>query len=133
VKALLRCSALRCALVFALLFNAGFAQTAEPEAGRLGTQAESLAFPSVARVVAGFVITALIAAGAALALRKAWPLLSSRATSSANIRPLGRTALSRTLTVHLVEIEGVRVLMVEGRGTVGMTVLPAQAARDSNA
>jgi hypothetical protein len=122
--------------VFVLLVEFVCAQAAETEAGRFGTQAESLAFPSAGRVVAAFAITVVIAGGLALALRKAWPLLSSRAATSTSIRSLGRATLSRTLTVHLIEIDGVRVVMAEGRGAIGMTVLPAvpaNTARDSNA
>jgi hypothetical protein len=99
------------------------AQSAEPATGRFGTQAQDLAFPSATRVIAGFVITAVGAVGLALALRKTWPLIAARATPSANIRPLGRASLSRTLTVHLVEVDGIRTVMVEGRGAVTVVVL----------
>jgi hypothetical protein len=124
-----------CVAVFMLLFtHAVYAQRVEPETGRFGTRAEKdLAFPSVGRVISGFVITAIIAGGAALALRRFWPLLSPRTLPSANIRPLSRASVSRTLTVHLVEIDGVRLVMAEGRSAIGITVLPASDRSEPSA
>ncbi len=95
----------------------------------LGTSADSLGFPSVGRVVFGFLVTAGLAVGVAWVLRRGWPLWLRRKPFNSAMRPLDRVAVSRTLTVHLVEIDGARVIIAEGRSGVGITVLPPGSAR----
>jgi hypothetical protein len=96
---------------------------ADEQPGRFGTQAEELNFPSIGRVVAGFVATAVIAAGAALVVRKAWPLIVRQTVPATGIRALSRATLSRTLTVHLVEVDGVRMIVAEHRAAVAVVVI----------
>jgi hypothetical protein len=91
----------------------------------LGTSVDSLGFPSVGRVVFGFLATVGLAVGAAWLLRRGgWPLLLRRKTPNSSLRPLDRAVVSRTLTVHLLEFDGARVIIAESRSGVGMTVLP---------
>jgi len=92
----------------------------------LGTSVDSIGLPSVGRVIFGFLVTAGLAVAVAYLLRRGgWPLLLRRKPLSSSMRPLDRASVSRTLTVHLVEIDGSRVVIAEGRSGVGMTVLPA--------
>jgi|GEM_PF-1845536 hypothetical protein len=92
---------------------------------QLGTGVSSLAFPSIARLIVGFLFTVGLAFGAAFVLRRLWPLFRKRRVSSSNVQLLGRTAVSRTLTVHLIEIDGARLAVAEGRSGVAITVMAA--------
>jgi hypothetical protein len=92
----------------------------------LGTSVDSIGLPSVGRVVFGFLVTAGLAVAVAYLLRRGgWPLLLRRKPLNSSMRPLDRASVSRTLTVHLLEIDGTRVVIAESRSGVGMTVLPA--------
>jgi len=42
------------------------------------------------------------------------------------MRSLDRAAISRTMTVYLVEVDGARVIIAEGRSGVGITLAPPQ-------
>jgi len=87
--------------------------------------------PGVARVVFAFLFTAGLAVAVAVATRRLWPGVLTRVPASARVRALGRTAVSRTLTVHLVEVDGVRVVIAESRTGVGLTVLSAVTRAES--
>jgi len=93
----------------------------------LGGGVADLAIPGLGRVVLGFLITAALAIGAAYAIRRFWPGIAVRGASGKRVRPLGHAAVSRTLTVHLVEVDGTRVVVAEGRNGVGLTTLAADA------
>ena len=93
----------------------------------LGTSVDSLGFPSVARVVFGFLVTVALAVGVAFVLRRGWPvwpLVLGRKPPGSGMRSIERAAVSRTMTVHLVEVEGTRVIIAEGRSGVGIAVMP---------
>jgi hypothetical protein len=92
----------------------------------LGTSVDNLGFPSVGRVVFGFLLTAALAVGVAFVLRRRWPLDFRRKPLGSGMRSLDRAAVSRTLTVHLVEVEGTRVIIAEGRSGVGIALVPPQ-------
>jgi flagellar biogenesis protein FliO len=88
--------------------------------GNLGTDVHELPFPSLARLVIAFLLTVGLALGGAWALRRWRPSFISSRSSAGRIRPLERRALSATLTIHLVEIEGVRFVVAEARGAVSL-------------
>jgi hypothetical protein len=98
--------------------------------GKLATGADitQLGLPGFGRVLFAFVLTALVAVGVSYALRRWLPAMRKRQSVGEGIRTLARSTLSRALTVHLVDVDGVRVLIAETRTGVGMTVLPAGAA-----
>jgi flagellar biogenesis protein FliO len=93
----------------------------------LGDGLSDLAIPGIGRVVLGFLITAGLAIGAAYAIRRFWPGLHTRGVVGKRVRALGHAAVSRSLTVHLVEVDGARVVIAEGRAGVSVTTLPADA------
>jgi hypothetical protein len=93
----------------------------------VGGGLSDLAIPGLGRVVVGFLITAGLAIGAAHAIKRFWPGVLTRGVSGKRVRPLGHAAVSRTLTVHLVEVDGARVVIAEGRAGIGLTTLPADA------
>jgi hypothetical protein len=92
----------------------------------LGTSVDNLGFPSVARVVFGFLLTVGLAVGVAFVLRRGWPLVLRREPLGSRVRSVDRAAVSRTLTVHLVEVDGARVIIAEGRSGVGIAPAPPQ-------
>jgi hypothetical protein len=88
-------------------------------------------FPSAGGVLFGFLITVGLAVATLLflqrtgVLQRGLPALFKRKEGVSNIRPIERVPVSPSLILHLVEVDGARVLIAEGRGTVGMTILPA--------
>jgi hypothetical protein len=96
----------------------------------LGASVDSLAFPSVGRVIFGFLVTVGLSVAVAFLLRRGgWPVLLRRRSLNSAIRSVDRATVSATLTVHLIELDGVRVMIAESRSGVGMTVLPAGSNR----
>lgn len=104
-----------------------FAALADPSApqARFGTSVDQLGFPSLGRVVVVFVLTVALAVGAVVVLRRFWPTLLKRKNTATAIRSLDRTAISATLTVHVVEVEGVKMVVADGRNGVSIAILPA--------
>jgi hypothetical protein len=95
----------------------------------VGADLDGLGLPGYGRVVFAFLFTVALAVAAAYALRRTWPIFLKRSalgvgTPGTTIRPLARSAVSRTMLVHLVEIDGVRVLIAENRNSIGVTVMP---------
>jgi hypothetical protein len=107
--------------------------------GRLGTQVDDVGLPSVGRVAFGFLLTVGLAVGAVVVLQRTgllqrtWPAVFKRNVSAARIRPLDRRPVSATVTVHLIEVDGVRMVIAEGRGAMGLSVLPVDHSTASNA
>jgi len=103
--------------------------------GRLGTQVEDVGLPGAGRVALGFLVTVALALGAAVVLKRAgmlqraWPAVFKRRMGESRIRPLDRQPISATITIHLVEVDGTRVLIAEGRGSMAITVMPGGDVR----
>lgn len=93
-----------------------------------GTAITDLGFPSIGRVVLGFLLTVGLAVGVAFGVRRFWPLLLRQQRASSRIRAIDRTTISPTLTLHVVEVEGARMLIAEGRSGVALT--PLSSPRD---
>ena len=91
----------------------------------LAAGADVLAFPSVWRIVLSFAIVALLAAGIAVALRYVLPKLGRPAALSARLRVLDRIHINSVVRLHMVEVDGDRVLVAEQRGATSMLLLPA--------
>ena len=92
--------------------------------GRMGTEVQQLPCPSVARLAVGLVVTLALAVGAAMILRRAWPLFLRRRAGASHISGVDRFSLSATLTVHVVHVEGARFVIAEGRSGVAVSPLP---------
>jgi flagellar biogenesis protein FliO len=92
-----------------------------------GGDLTQLGLPGIGRVLFAFLLMALVAVGVSYALRRWLPAFRKRPSVGEGIRTLARSTVSRALTVHLVDVDGVRVLIAETRTGVGMTVLPAGA------
>jgi hypothetical protein len=92
--------------------------------GQLGSSVDQLGFPSLVRIVLGLLITLAIAAGIPFAIRRFWPALLERRSFTGAIRPLDRAPVSASLTVHLLEIDGVRMVIAEGSHGIEIAMLP---------
>jgi len=98
----------------------------------MGDGVTDLGVVGALRVIVGFLITAGLALGLAFAVRRFWPGLLARTAPGKRVRSLGQSVVvSRTLTVHLVTVDDVRVIVAEGRNGVGITVLPGPAESQS--
>jgi hypothetical protein len=76
--------------------------------------------PSIARVVFVFLLMAGIAVGAAYAVRRYSPKFTSALAQRGPVRVIERTALHGGLRMHLVEVDGERILIAEARTGVSM-------------
>jgi hypothetical protein len=88
--------------------------------------------PSVARVVFVFLLMAGIALGAAYAVRRYSPKFANALIQRGLLRVIDRTALHGGLRVHLVEADGERILIAEGRAGVSMLRLAGSGEAKKN-
>ena len=95
--------------------------------GRLGTSVDNLAFPSLWRVLLGFILTVGLAVAVMYALRRVRPSLLRGSASQSDIRVVDRSTVSPSLTVYLVEVAGSRLVIAEGRNGVAVGAMPPAA------
>lgn len=88
--------------------------------------------PSVARVVFVFLLMAGIAVGAAYALRRYSPKFTSALAQRGPLRVIDRTTLHQGLRAYLVEVNGERILIAEGRAGISMLRLSASSEAQKN-
>lgn len=108
--------------VILMSFAAGAASAAEPAAA-LAQGRDIVELPSVGRVIFVFLIVAGLAVGAAFALRRYSPKFASGLSQSGSLRVLERSSLNAGLRVHLIEIEGERIVVAENRSGVSLLQL----------
>jgi hypothetical protein len=83
-----------------------------------------LELPSFWRVMVGFVFAAGLAMALVLLLRKIKPWLPSSAlTKNADIVAVSQRQLSRNLTVHIIEVENQRFMIVNSAHSTLLTSL----------
>ncbi len=88
-------------------------------------QHPDLPLPSATRVVVAVMVTLALAAGTLVLVKRYLPKYARHVDYAGNvIKVLARSSISRTLRVHVIEVDNNRVLIVEGRGGVELTVLP---------
>ena len=97
-----------------------------------------LPLPSAARVVTAVVVTLALAAGTLVLVKRYLPKYAGRVGYAGNvIKVVAHSSISRSLRVHVIEVDTNRVLIVEGRGGIGLTVLhqppPQPPASESQA
>jgi hypothetical protein len=103
-----------------------------PAISGMGAQPE-LGMPDVTRVILAVVITLGAAAGAIVLLKRWIPGTASRRTGAGVITVLARANVTPHLRAHVVEVDTNRVLIVEGRSGVGLTLLPKSGSGDKPA
>lgn len=98
------------------------AEAATPAISGMRAQPD-LGLPSVTRVIVAIVVTLGVVAAALVMLKRWIPDMALRRASPGVIKVLGRAHLTPNLHAHLLEVEATRVLVVEGRHGVNVTVL----------
>jgi hypothetical protein len=85
--------------------------------------------PGIGKILLGFAVTLATGAALIVALRRvlAWlPGLSSRLPQANAPRVRSSCNVHAGCKLHAVEVEGVTVLIAEGRGSIAVTVMPAR-------
>lgn len=100
------------------------AQEADALAG-LGLRQPDAELPGVGRVLLVLAFTLVVAVAAIYALRRFWPQSLGQRSGSARVS--AQISLSRSLKLHVVDLEGATLVVVEGRGSVAITELKKQA------
>lgn len=81
--------------------------------------------PSIARVAFIFLLMVALTVGAAYAVRRYSPKFANALAQRGPLRVVDRTALHGGLRVHLIEADGERIVIAEGRAGVSMLRLAA--------
>jgi hypothetical protein len=93
------------------------------EQGPLTQGQDVISTPGIGRVAAAFVIVAVLAIGAAMALRRVLPKFTGVPLTGNTVRILERANLGPGTRAHLVQVEGEKVLVVENRTGLAVAVL----------
>lgn len=115
--------------ILALAATLGGANTALAAAIQgLHAQPE-LSFAIILRIVAAMAVTLLLAAGSLILLRRFAPRFSARRLGG-DVKVLGGANITRDLRAHVIEYDSIRILVVEGRSGIGLTVLSHPSRSD---
>lgn len=79
--------------------------------------------PGIGRVIFVFILTAGLAVAIAMLLRRVLPKLGGPLLSSGNLRVVDRASLGAGLRVHVVLVDGEKVVVADSRNGVALTVL----------
>ncbi len=91
-----------------------------------------LPMPGAGRIIIAVLVTLALALGSLVLAQRYLPkLLRSPEFAGHNIKVLARAPISRSVTAHLVQVDTQRVLVVEGRAGIELTVLPAAVNSES--
>lgn len=117
----------------ALALNVTFiaAAMAQETTSTLAQGRDIVELPGMGRVILVFLLVAGLAVGAAYALRRYSPNFARGLVQQGPLRVLDRANLNPGLRVHLIEIEGERLLIAESRTGLSMLQL-RRPARDDN-
>ena len=84
---------------------------------------EVISAPEIGRVVAVFVLVAALAVVAGVVLRRLLPKFTGASLAGNVVRIVERTNLGPGTRVHLLQIEGEKVLVAENRSGLAIAVL----------
>lgn len=113
-----------CGCALSLLFVS--TALAQQSAEKLTQGGDIVTGPGIVRVVFVFLLMAAIAVGVAYAVRRYSPKFANALVQRGPLRVIDRTALHGGLRVHLVEADGERIVIAEGRAGVSMLRLTAK-------
>ena len=102
------------------------ADTAAPVIGGMRGQPD-IGLPSMTRVIVAVVITLGLMVGGLVALKRFMPNITMRRTPGNLVKVLGRAHITPSLQAHVLEIDAARVLVVEGRRGLSVTILTPDA------
>jgi flagellar biogenesis protein FliO len=104
-----------------LLWHAALATGAENAPLTQGQ--DIVAVPGIGRVVVVFLLVAALAVAAAVVLRRMLPKITGVTLGGNALRVLERTNLSPATRLHLVQVEGEKLLVAENRNGLAVVVL----------
>lgn len=104
-----------------LLWHAALARGAENAPLTQGQ--DIVAVPGIGRVIVVFLLVAALAVAAAVVLRRVLPRLTGVTIGGNTLRILERTNLSPATRIHLVQVDGERLLVAENRHALAVVVL----------
>lgn len=113
-------------LVALLAFSSQAQETAPP---RLTQGTDAIEVPGAGRVAVVFLFAAALAVGAAFVVRRMLPKWSGGLMTDGSIEVVGRIAPANGVRVHLLQVDGQRVLLAENRSALALVVL--QDAKES--
>lgn len=120
-------SALRAA---AWLAACGFAMSAgAQDRSPLTTGADVIAAPSLGRVLLVFVVVAALGVVAITALKRLLPRFAPALAPSPTVQVLERATLAPGLRVHVLQLDGEKVLLAEKRDAVALVALGKSTAK----
>ncbi len=82
-----------------------------------------IAVPGIGRIAAAFVIVVALAIAWAATLRRVLPKFTGVPLAGSALRVLDRASLGPGTRVHLVQVEGEKVLVAENRSSLAIAVL----------
>ena len=100
------------------------AQEADALAG-LGLRQPDTDIPGIGRVLLVLAFTLAVALAASYTLKRFWPQSLRQRSGSARVS--AQISLSRSLKLHVVDLEGATLVVAEGRGNVAIAELKRQA------
>ena len=104
------------------------AQAGHADASGLGLADGGMNFPSPWRVIGSFLLVAGLAIAAVYALQRFLPRMTSRAQpDTVPVTVLGRQSIVGGPTVHVIEVNGVKLAIADGKNGVDVAVLPNTA------
>jgi flagellar biogenesis protein FliO len=103
------------------------AQAAAPVISGMHAQPD-LVLPSMTRVFVSVILALALAAGVIYLLKRFLPNIGVRGVHDGFIKVLGRAHVTPRLQAHILQIDSTRVLVVESRHGVNLTVLPDTGA-----
>lgn len=115
------------ALLLSGLAGPAAAASGQPPQHIVGMRAQSgPELPSPLRVVGGIVLTLALAVGGIFVLKRI-QAKGGTPWNTQGIKVLARTTVGPSLRAHVLEIASCRVLVIEGRSGIGVTLLPQEA------
>lgn len=101
------------------------------ESTPLGQGQDIVQLPSPWRVLFVFLLIASLAVAAAYGLRRFSPKFARGIAQQGTLRVIERAQVNAGLRVHLVEVDGSRILIAEHRAGISMLQLPSAAPTSS--
>jgi flagellar biogenesis protein FliO len=102
------------------------AQEADALAG-LGLRQQDADLPGIGRVLLVLAFTLMVAATVIYALKRMWPKSLGQPSGSARVS--AQLSLSRSLKLHVVDLEAATLVVAEARGGVAILELKRQAPK----
>jgi flagellar biogenesis protein FliO len=91
-----------------------------------GMRAEpDVALPSTSRVIAAVSVTLGLTVGAIWLMKRFWPQAVARRFGTGVITVVAHANVTPSLRAHIVQIDGARILIVEGKPGIALATLPA--------